>query len=381
MSQVPLYVFIMINNSSNHQETDVRNLFAICDEAGASSLTDESACEIFKSRQWQDKDFYQLSTDLFKNTPILYAIATGKVNLAHLLAEEMMKRGGDVASTLDQTDGWSEECGNTPLSLAIKMGYEDLALTLLNSGLINIKHQFPNNYSYLHFAGIFRMDFVETKLVELGIDTTLKNKFGITAAEYRAYQFTDLDFESVLPHFQNYCVIPDLNGLLFHKGYRRAIEIPPHSLSSSTNSTLDQHIFENYRRRWNSYRQYLNTTLAEKLADRLRDTPNCLNTLRECVQEGLIASKTHLYNKMKRSKSELTGTQLESIFTYKYERESNKNEYSSWFSRFFKLNAYSRTAKLEAAQQIITAITDNTFNPQQVPEAAKNGKLSRLIRP
>lgn len=268
-----------------------QHLIDICQN---DKLTDAEASIIYSSQLWDDEEYRMVSQDSFKNTPILYAITTKKNQLAQLIANDMIAR--DLEDIIDKTDGWEDECGNTPLSLAIKMGYETLALRLLQSGKVDIHRQFRQGDSYLHLASIVRLDLVANALIRAGINQEQKNIWGIFATDYRHYEFTDVD---LLPFpvnpWGNYLVLEDLNDFSFHSGTSNIVAINP--VKKTLSDDFCKHIFSRYTHILHRYLNVMRCANNQLLVNKIEmllcthasydahDFNEVKNTLRDCIGE------------------------------------------------------------------------------------------------
>lgn len=154
----------------------------------------------------------------FGNTPVLAAIAAGQKELA----QEYI---GEADSALLNTPDKRADCKNTPLILTIKMGWEDVALDLLEKK-VDVHALAADGFSALHYACLLGQDNVIKELVKRGAFVSQKNDFGATPLDYYGYQFSDLDL--LMPQrkqgstiFYQYggLRLKDINHAIHHAGF------------------------------------------------------------------------------------------------------------------------------------------------------------------
>lgn len=123
----------------------------------------------------------------FGNTPIIDAIISNN----KILAKEYINQADLEA--LNMAD-LQPQCLNTPLILAIKMGWEDIAIDLIKKG-VNIHLTAADGFTALHYACLTRQDAVITALLAKGAKPDLQTEFKATARDYYLYNFSSLDNE------------------------------------------------------------------------------------------------------------------------------------------------------------------------------------------
>lgn len=119
------------------------------------------------------------------NTILGDAVAYGNFELV----KAVLKRK-DVADIINLGDA---QYGHTPLILAIQLGYDDIAIQLIQQGAdVNIYDKEGN--SSLHYACLFRNEKLINTLLDAGANAQAKNKEQISAADFYLFDWQPIHF-------------------------------------------------------------------------------------------------------------------------------------------------------------------------------------------
>jgi ankyrin repeat protein len=160
----------MINRTDNDSKIgEAKKLPTLEEKTPTKQIIDDNSP--IQSKQLACRDKTQ-----FANTPILEAIASRDKTKV----EDYIERA-DIP-TLEMADQ-QKDSQNNALILAIKQGWNDIAVKLINKG-VSVHHQAADDFTALHYAALTGQDDVISALISKGADLKKLNKYNATALDY-----------------------------------------------------------------------------------------------------------------------------------------------------------------------------------------------------